>query len=121
MRNLIAAAMVAFSLAACAKKQPVGDLNLSPRVSITVQNNFTPVDQVQVFMTTQTGGQQVLGTVSPGRTVKFNYQPTNANDKFTLVAQMTNGRKLMSQVFSLVNAESVSWDLRSNTMQIYEP
>ena len=120
MKRLIAATITVLALAACSKKQPVGEVNLSPKVEVTVVNNFIPVDQVTVFMVNANGGQMILGTVSPSRTQRFSYQPTTATDKFTLVAQSTNGRKLSSQLFTLVNLVSLTWDLRSNMVQFYE-
>lgn len=121
MKRFVAATVIALAAAACHKQQQLGELNLSPKVSIVVVNNYTPADQMQVFMVNQNGGKQLLGTVSPGRTAKFSYTPTSAVDKFTLVAQTTSGRSIPSQIFTLVNAESITWDLRSNTMQIFEP
>jgi hypothetical protein len=121
VRKLIVLAVMAFAFAACAKKQHVGDLDLSAKVSIAVVNNFIPVDQFTIYMVNANGGQLLLGTASPNRTQKFTYQPTTATDKFTLVAQATNGRRLSSQQFTLQNLESVTWDLRSNMIQFYEP
>ena len=50
MRKLIAVTAMALALAGCHKKQHVGDLDLSPKVSIAVVNNFTPLDQFTVYM-----------------------------------------------------------------------
>ena len=121
MRTFIAAFAAAAVLAACHKQQRIGEMSLSPKVVIQVNNNFTPPDQVTVFITSQTGTKVMLGTVSPGRKGTFNYQPTLASDRFSLLAQTTQGQTMTSQLFTLVDAESVMWDLRSNTMQITEP
>jgi uncharacterized lipoprotein YajG len=121
MRKMMAAVAAAVLLAGCAKQQPVTEMSLSPKVMVQVTNNFSPPDQVTVFIVNQTGSRQVLGSVSPGQKKSFPYQPTSAVDKFSLVAQATQGGKMTSQIFTLVNAESVVWDLRSNTLQIMEP
>ena len=121
MRKLIAVAAMAFAIAACAKKQQPGDLDLSPKIAIVVVNNVTPLDQFTVYMVSSSGGQQVLGTASPNRSQRFAYQPVNATDKFILVAQSASGRKLSSQQFSLQNLSSLTWDIRANIIQFFEP
>ena len=121
MRVHFAVALVALTFVGCAKKQPELEVSLSPKIIIEVTNNYNPPDQVQIFVEAQTGARQLLGVVSPGRKGTFNFQPTNATDKFTLVAQTPNGTRRPSQAFTLVNAQSMTWDLRSNTLQIFEP
>jgi hypothetical protein len=122
MRKMMAAVAVLALLAACSKKQPEVAASLSPKVMIQIANNFTPPDQVTVYIVNQTGSRQVLGSVSPGQKKSFPYQPTNAVDKFSLVAQPTQRAPSMtSNLFTLVNAETVMWDLRSNTLQVTEP
>ena len=122
MRKLMAAVAAMAILAGCSKKQPVTETSLSPKVMIQIANNYSPPDQVTVYIVNQTGSRQVLGSVSPGQKKSFPYQPTNAVDKFSLVAQPTQKSAVMtSNVFTLVNAETVIWDLRSNTLQITEP
>ena len=121
MLKWMSAVVVVGVLAGCAKPKPVGDLNLSATVTIQIDNNYMPPDQVQVYIANQNGGQYLLGSVSPGRSVKFTYAPTNATDKFALIAQGTGGAKRSSQIFSLLNLTSLRWDLKTNTVVFYEP
>lgn len=120
MRAWVATIIVAAALAGCATKQQIEDVQLSPTVQIEVANNYNPPDQVTVYIIAQSGGRQVLGSVSPGQRGRFKYRPTNASDKFALRAQATSGQTMTSQQFTLVNATSLVWSLQSNTMQIYE-
>jgi len=119
MRSLIALAAV-LAFAACAKKQPVTEPSLSPTVTLEVVNNMTPPAQVTAFIQPAYGGKTPLGTVSPGRTVKFTYTPTNATDRFAFVAQFTNGRLFTSPTFSMINLETASWDMQMNMIHFYE-
>jgi len=112
------AAVLAF--AACTKKQPVTDTSLSPTVTLEVVNNMTPPAQITAFIQPAYGGKTPLGTVSPGRTQRFTYSPTNAADNFYFVAQFTNGQLLRSQAFSMINLETASWDLQLNMVHFYE-
>ena len=120
MRSWISTIAAAAALTACASKQQVENVQLSPTVQLEVTNNFSPPDQVTVFVVTQSGGRQLLGSVGPGQRGRFTYRPTSASDKFMLRAQWTSGRTMTSQPFTLVNATSVAWGLQQNTIQIYE-
>jgi hypothetical protein len=123
MRRISTAVVAIVAVAAavaCTPKKQVEDVQLSPTVIVEINNNYNPPDQVTVYMFAQSGGRQVLGSVSPRQKVRFTYRPTNASEKFTLVAQATSGRKMTSQQFTLVNAVSLTWELLSNTMQFYE-
>ena len=120
MRKVLALLAVTSLLAACSKPQPETEASLSPKVSIVVNNNFTPPGQVTVYIMSQSGFRQTLGNVSPGQKITFSYQPTNATDKFTLVAQGNGGRRMTSQAFTLINATSITWDMQSNMTQTFE-
>jgi hypothetical protein len=120
MRKTFAFAALAAAVIGCSKPQPAGDVSLSPQVQIVVNNNFQPPGQVTVYIVSNTGFRQTLGNVSPGQKITFKYAPTNATDKFTLVAQSNGGKKMTSQVFTLINATSVSWDMSTNLMQTFE-
>jgi hypothetical protein len=119
MTKWIALPLAVLAVAACHKQQRKGDMIMSPTVSVEVTNNFTPPDQVTVFILTDSGQRQLLGTASPGRTLKFSYQPGNASSKFTLLAQRSGGGNITSQQFTCVDAVRIGWDLRSNLVQVY--
>jgi hypothetical protein len=119
MRKWIALAAV-LAFAGCAKKQPVTDTSLSPTVTLEVVNNMTPPAQITAFIQPAYGGKTPLGTVSPGRTGKFTYTPTNATDRFVFIAQFTSGRMINSQAFTMVNLETASWDIQANIVRFYE-
>lgn len=119
-RAWVAGLAAAALFAGCAKPQTTVDISMSPTVEIEVLNNYSPPVQVTVFIVGSYGGRQVLGTVSTGRTQKFSYQPTTASDKFTLIAQAASGALITSNAFSLVNLQTVSWDMESNLIKFYE-
>jgi hypothetical protein len=120
MRKVLAVLAAALTIAACPKQQPETDSSLSPKVTIVVNNNFTPPAQFTVYIVSQSGFRQTLGNVSPGQKMSFSYQPTNATDKFTLIGQGNGGRKMSSQTFTLINATSVTWDMSTNMTQTFE-
>ena len=120
MRPFVATLAAVAAFAGCSKPQPTGEPSLSPSVTLEVVNNFSPPVQVTVFIVGQYGGRQVLGTLSPGRKGSFTYRPTNATDKFSFLAQSSSGRAISTQLFSLINVESVSWDMDVNLIKFYE-
>lgn len=112
--------MAAFALVACAPKKQPEDVSLSPSVTLEVTNSTTPPVQVTVFIKSATGGRRTLGTVSPSRTERFTYAPTNASETFNFIAQVPGGRTLTSQGFTLVNVQTATWDMQSNLVRFME-
>ena len=106
---------------ACAHKPQPEEVQLSPNVSVVVENTLNPPVQVSVFIVPATGGRQVLGTVSPGQSGRFSYQPTSASQQFQLVAQASSGRTLTSPPFTLVNVVTATWNLDQNLVRFSEP
>ncbi|HUO52006.1 MAG TPA: hypothetical protein VMT93_05780 [Gemmatimonadaceae bacterium] len=120
MKGWILVAVAVASLAGCAKKTVKPDQSLSPAVELEVVNNLNPPAQVTVFVSSAFSGRQVLGTVSPGRTMRFTYTPTNATDKFAFLAQFASGRWATSPTFTLSNVQTVQWDMTTNMVRFYE-
>lgn len=121
MRTWIAGLSAVFVIGACAHKPQPEDVSLSPAVILEVTNNVSPPAQVTAYIQSSSGGRRTLGTVSPSRTQRFPYSPTNASDRFTFIAQGTGGRTLTSNTFTLVNVATASWDMQSNLVKFYEP
>jgi len=120
MRNWMAVLAAAAVLGACAHKPQPEGIELSPAVTLLVENNFNPPAQFSVFIVPQGGGRQVLGTVSTGQTGRFTYRPTNATDRFTFVAQGASGRTMTSPPFTLINVQVARWDMSVNLVQFTE-
>ena len=120
MRIGITGLAVALALAACATKKQPEDVSMSPEVTLEVVNNFSPPVQVTAFIQSSSGGRRTLGTVSPGRTQRFTYSPTNASDRFTFIAQASGGRTASSQTFTLINVMTATWDMQSNLVRFAE-
>jgi len=115
MRAAALLGVVVLSVVSCTHppKQPT---TLSPVVEISINNNLIPPNVLSIYIRSDAGGRQLLGSVGPNRTETLKYQPVSASDQFRLQGQVTGGRTITSPSFSLINLAGVNWDVNTNSL-----
>ncbi len=83
-------------------------------VAIQVENDNTPSSDLTVYMVTQSGNRQILGSVPPNRTVTLNYDGPVGGGQFRLLARPNGGRDIVSNPFALGGVTRMRWSLQSN-------
>jgi hypothetical protein len=85
-----------------------------PGVEIQVENTNTPSSDLTVYMVSQSGNRQILGSVPPNRTVTLRYDGPLAGGQFRLLARPNGGRDILSNPFALGGVTRIRWSLQSN-------
>lgn len=105
---------------ACAKPKPaVGD-NPSAEVLVEVANDQSPPEPITVFIESEGGSRQLLGTVPATATRTFRYKPITHAGRFVLLARLEGSGTIGSQPFTLTGTAGVSWSLRNNVLQFMD-
>ncbi|MEO5511762.1 MAG: hypothetical protein ABIV28_03390 [Longimicrobiales bacterium] len=92
-------------------------LNAGPSfpISILVDNGMTNMQGITVSITRESGGPRLLGPVEAGRKKTFNYDASPGG--YQLIARRGVGEEnMVSEVFRLEAATSLTWRLPSNTV-----
>ncbi len=86
-------------------------------VFVTVQNNSVPPQALTVHIVSDAGMRAILGSVSPGAVTRLDYRGSRPGTRYRLMARTTSGTELFSQPFSLVEGESILWDISANAIR----
>lgn len=113
--------LLALALSAACAGRTGGAINPEDGVAVRVDNNVIPPTSLTVFMVTETGARQILGSVSPSAARSFRYSPAAlASSRFRLLARPTTGADLVSQPFTLVDTGAIEWSVRNNSIRFLE-
>lgn len=122
MRRLLVLPLVAFIATACSANT---DIQADPEpgqdaVAVQIENNIAPATAVTAeAVEARTSERDILGSVSPMETNVFLYDVQTLETRdYYLFATATDGTEYRSNPFTLVDAESVAWDLATNTVSV---
>jgi len=122
MRRLLVLPLVTFVATACSTNT---DVQTDPApgqdaVAVQIENNIVPATVVTAeAVEARTSERDILGSVSPTESDVFLYDaPTMVSGDYYLIATATDGTEYRSNPFTLVDAESVAWDLATNTVSV---
>lgn len=104
--------------AACARSKRPPDVNPSAEVLVAVTNDQSPPAEVTVFIASEGGSRQLLGTVPPTATRTFRYRPVSNTARFELIARVAGEGSIDSQPFTLSGTPAIAWSLRNNVVQL---
>jgi hypothetical protein len=92
-----------------------------PAVAVRVANNVFPSSSVTIWLVSQSGFRNALGNVLPNRVKLLEADRVRSLGRYTLVAERTGGRDIVSRTFYLNQSTSViEWDLRRNTVVVVD-
>ena len=94
-----------------------GSSRNTEEVSITVENDLTTPLPVTVFVVGP-GARSPLGTVGASSTRGLTYRSGAITGSYRLVAQTSGGAEVISQPITLTGGESLTWNLRANTILV---
>ncbi len=86
-------------------------------VSITVENDLMTRVPVTVFVVGPST-RTPLGTVAAGSTSGLTFRAGAITGSYRLLAQSPGGAELLSQTITLTGGESLTWNLRANTILV---
>jgi len=89
-----------------------------PTVTVRVQNNLVPSSALTISLIPMTGSRQVVGTVDPSSSAELRFTPGSSGDPHRLLAEATNGTAIASRLFTLATAETVEWNVGTNTLNV---
>lgn len=92
----------------------------SAGASVRVVNNLIPPAPLTIRAVPQTGVRQLVGNVSPGRTVVLDWNVTRVAGEYRLLAETTGGRDIVSRPFFFDGSGTVEWTLQGNTIRIVD-
>lgn len=123
MRSTLGLAMVMALSAACASAPAAEDDDAfdetTTEVVVQTENNQVPPTAVTVTMLGPGAAESLLGTVPPGNTEDFVYDPADfPGETFRLRATGTAGEEILSEPFTLARATAVRWDLADNDVNV---
>lgn len=116
LRSLPAIALLLLA-AACATTSggDTGAEGGANAINVVVENTGTPAADITVYVLTQTGGRQLLGSVPPGQTATLRYTGSTLGGQYRLMARPTGGREIISNTFSFgAPGSSIRWNIYSN-------
>jgi len=126
LRKLLALPVVALTIAACASGGGGGGTAdeadaveaSGDAVQITIVNNTMPPTSTNIRIEPQGFSGRLLGSLNPGQTQTFSYEPADPGANFTLLSQPADGSRLRSEVFSLTGFRTVRWDVSQRNVQL---
>jgi hypothetical protein len=60
----------------------------------------------------------VIGTVDASSTAELRFTPGSSGDPHRLLAEAPNGTATASRLFTLATAETVEWNVGTNTLNV---
>lgn len=120
LRSLAALAVVALATA-CGSAGEAGMSEASPQhgVAVEVENNLVPPTSLTVWIISDAGGRQMLGSVSPRDTNVLDADIGRLGSEYRLVGETTAGNEVASRPFVITESTAtVTWDLTANTIVV---
>jgi len=90
-------------------------------VNVEVENDLAIPTPITIYVVSDVGSRQMIGTVSPGRTVRLSYRAAQVTGSYRLVATVasqTQGDYLVSNAVALTGGETVTWTIRNNVLLV---
>ena len=90
-------------------------------VDVEVNNDLSVPTHITVYVVTDVGSRQMIGTVSPGRTARLSYRAGVITGNYRLaatVASQTQGDYLVSNAVALTGGETITWEIRNNVLLV---
>ena len=118
IRSLTLAAVTAATLAGCASGgEPVP---VEPgEKTIVVHNNEVGATSLTVYLVSELGNRQMLGSLQPGTTERFAVPNSAGMGQYRLIALSTGGRDVASRPFTLFNnASLIEWDIAMRDVNV---
>jgi len=79
-------------------------------VQIRVANDVTPPSLITVWIVTNSGERQRLGTVSPNGERTFNFTPSLRSAEYHLVADVEFSQERTSNPFNMEGVTTIRWE-----------
>lgn len=117
LRRAVPSLAAVLMFGSCAKHARTGGIDMSPQIDLVVVNNLNPPIPFTLYVATENGSLQLMGTVRASRTESFHYRPLSSAERCRLVGRIAGGPELVSQIFTLTDVGGVTWDVRSNSVQ----
>jgi hypothetical protein len=89
-----------------------------PTVTVRVRNNLVPTSALTISLIPTTGSRQVIGTVDASSTSELRFTSSSTGDPHRLLAEASNGTATASRLFTLATAETVEWNVGTNTLNV---
>jgi FtsP/CotA-like multicopper oxidase with cupredoxin domain len=87
-------------------------------VTLEVDNNLSVPTGVTVYAYSDVGSRQLIGNVLPGRQTVLHFHAGHITGSYRFVAVAAREAQLVSNPISLNGGETVSWELRNNTLLV---
>jgi hypothetical protein len=90
-------------------------------VDVEVNNNLNVPTPLTIYVVSDVGNRQLIGSVNPGRTTRLTYRAAVVTGNYRLVARVasqTQGDYLVSNAVALTGGETVMWEIRNNVILI---
>jgi hypothetical protein len=106
-------------LIGCATTEEAGPEGEIEGVAVQVDNNLIPARSLTIWLVSDTGFRDMLGSVSPNDVSLFSAEGANTLGQYRLVAEATGGRDLISRTFYInERTETVQWDVNANIVNV---
>ena len=95
--------------------------NHAEGVDVVVDNNLSIPTPLTIYVVSDIGARQLVGTVSPGRRAALHFRAATITGNYRLVARVssqTRGDYLTSNSVALTGGETVTWEIRNNTVLV---
>ena len=109
--------LLALAVSGCAATRPaVADAE--DATHIRVQNNVMPPTQLTVSLIPVTGSRQMVGFVGSSETKTLELPSDPPAGPVRLLAETTDGSALASRQFTILDGETVVWDVSANMVSV---
>lgn len=106
--RILPAMLLVLLVAACAG----GRRGTAEAATVVVDNNLVVPTTLSVFIVSEAGTRDLIGTVAPGNTATLTFRSPAILGSYRLLARTTAGNDIVSNTFALSGGERVDWNLR---------
>ncbi|HEV7586961.1 MAG TPA: hypothetical protein VGO40_02430 [Longimicrobium sp.] len=90
-------------------------------VEVEVNNDLPLRTPLTIYVLSDVGNRQLLGSVAPGSTSRLRFRAAAITGNYRFVARVasqTQGDYLVSNPVALTGGETVSWEIRNNVLLV---
>ena len=87
-------------------------------VTLEVNNNLAVPQPITVYAYSDVGARQLVGSVSPDRQAVLRFRSAHITGNYRFVAMVRRNAQLVSTPVNLNGGETVTWELRNNTLLV---
>jgi ABC-type molybdate transport system permease subunit len=110
----------ALPLGGCARAR--GGRRAARPIAVHVRNDVIPPSELSVYLVSESGGRQFLGSVPPSQTRTLMFRQAAILERYQLIAEPPLARAIRSQPFMVDrNVAGVSWELGLNSLLLIQP